>query len=41
MIMDMERIEYIKEVSIGYRLIANETGEGPDEGVAFTFAIQA
>ena len=29
-----------KEVSIGYRLIANETGEGPDEGVAFTFAIQ-
>jgi hypothetical protein len=29
-----------KEVSIGYRLIANETGGGPDEGVAFTAAIQ-
>ena len=29
-----------KKVSIGYRLIANETGEGPDEGVAFTFAMQ-
>ncbi len=29
-----------KEVSIGHRLIANEAGEGPDEGVAFTFAIQ-
>ena len=29
-----------KEVSIGYRLIANEAGEGPDEGLAFTFAIQ-
>ena len=29
-----------KNVSIGYRLIANETGEGPDEGVAFTFAVQ-
>ena len=27
-------------VSIGHRLIANEAGEGPDEGVAFTFAIQ-
>lgn len=29
-----------KPVSIGHRLIANEDGEGPDEGVAFTFAIQ-
>jgi len=29
-----------KAVSIGHRLIANEDGEGPDEGVAFTFAIQ-
>ena len=29
-----------KAVSIGHRLIANEAGEGPDEGVAFTFAIQ-
>jgi hypothetical protein len=29
-----------KAVSIGCRLIANEDGEGPDEGVAFTFAIQ-
>jgi len=29
-----------KTVSIGYRLIANEDGEGPDEGLAFTFAIQ-
>lgn len=29
-----------KPVSIGYRLIANEDGEGPDEGLAFTFAIQ-
>jgi uncharacterized OB-fold protein len=29
-----------KPVSIGYRLIANEAGEGPDEGLAFTFAIQ-
>jgi uncharacterized OB-fold protein len=28
-----------KKVSIGYRLIENEAGEGPDEGVAFTFAI--
>jgi uncharacterized OB-fold protein len=28
-----------KEVSIGYRLIANEAGEGPDEGIAFTFTI--
>ena len=29
-----------KTVSIGYRLIANEDGEGPDEGLAFTFTIQ-
>ena len=29
-----------KTVSIGYRLIDNEGGEGPDEGLAFTFAIQ-
>ena len=29
-----------KAVSIGHRLIANEDGEGPDEGVAFTFPIQ-
>ena len=29
-----------KEVSIGYRLIANAAGEGPDEGIAFTFAIE-
>ena len=29
-----------KAVSIGYRLINNEDGEGPDEGLAFTFAIQ-
>jgi uncharacterized OB-fold protein len=29
-----------KAVSIGYRLIDNEAGEGPDEGVAFTFAIR-
>ena len=29
-----------KTVSIGYRLIANEAAEGPDEGVAFTFSIQ-
>ena len=29
-----------KTVSIGYRLIANEDGEGPDEGLAFTFAIK-
>ena len=27
-------------VSVGYRLIDNEAGEGPDEGVAFTFATQ-
>jgi hypothetical protein len=35
---DMELIG--KAVSIGYRLIDNEAGEGPDEGVAFTFATQ-
>lgn len=29
-----------KAVCVGYRLISNEDGEGPDEGVAFTFAIQ-
>jgi uncharacterized OB-fold protein len=29
-----------KEVSIGCRLIANEDGEGPDEGVAFTFTLK-
>ena len=29
-----------KPVSIGYRLIANEEGEGPDEGIAFTFTLQ-
>ncbi len=29
-----------KAVSIGYRLIANEDGEGPDEGLAITFAIR-
>ena len=29
-----------KTVSIGYRLVPNEDGEGPDEGLAFTFAIQ-
>ena len=29
-----------KAVSIGYRLIDNQGGEGPDEGLAFTFAIQ-
>jgi hypothetical protein len=29
-----------KAVSIGYRLIANQDGEGPDEGLALTFAIQ-
>ena len=29
-----------KAVSVGYRLIENKDGEGPDEGVAFTFAIQ-
>ena len=28
-----------KEVSIGYRLVENEAGEGPDEGIAFTFKI--
>ena len=28
-----------KAVSIGYRLIENEAGEGPDEGIAFTFKI--
>ena len=28
-----------KQVSIGYQLIDNKAGEGPDEGVAFTFAI--
>ena len=27
-------------VSVGCRLIDNKAGEGPDEGVAFTFAIQ-
>jgi len=27
-------------VSVGYRLVENENGEGPDEGVAFTFATQ-
>jgi acetyl-CoA acetyltransferase len=35
---DMELIG--KAVSIGYRLIDNEAGEGPDEGVAFTFSIR-
>ena len=29
-----------KTVSIGYRLIDNEGGEGPDEGLAFTFTIR-
>ena len=29
-----------KAVSVGYRLIENKDGEGPDEGVAFTFAIE-
>jgi hypothetical protein len=29
-----------KEVSVGYRLIENKDGEGPDEGVAFTFALK-
>ena len=29
-----------KTVSIGYRLIDNKEGEGPDEGLAFTFAIR-
>ena len=29
-----------KAVLIGHRLIDNEAGEGPDEGVAFTFAVQ-
>ncbi len=29
-----------KEVSVGYRLIENKDGEGPDEGFAFTFSIQ-
>ena len=28
-----------KEISVGYRLIENKDGEGPDEGVAFTFRI--
>ena len=28
-----------KAVSVGYRLIDNKDGEGPDEGVAFTFAL--
>ena len=28
-------------VSVGYRLIENEAGEGPDEGVALTFALGA
>jgi uncharacterized OB-fold protein len=29
-----------KAVSIGYRLIDNQDGEGPDEGLALAFAIQ-
>ena len=30
-----------QEVSIGYILIENEAGEGPDEGIAFTFTVNA
>jgi uncharacterized OB-fold protein len=29
-----------KEVSVGYQLIENLDGEGPDEGFAFTFAFE-
>lgn len=29
-----------KKVSVGYRLLDNKKGEGPDEGFAFTFALE-